>query len=75
MLMTGHQPAHIVTSRGRTWWRCPSCGKVLAEIEGRHVVIKMGHRFLMIALANDQTQRCPNPRCGAESVLRADCVA
>lgn len=69
------QPARLDTSHGRTLWKCPACGKTLAEVEGRHVVIKVRDRFLVIALANDQTQRCPNPRCGAESVLQAARVA
>lgn len=74
-VMTTTQPAEIVTRRGRTWWTCPGCGKTLAEIAGRHVVIKIGPRYLMIALANDQLQRCPDPRCATESVLRAARVA
>lgn len=75
MLTVSHAPARIVTRKGHTWWTCPACGKVLAEINGRHVVIKSGRRYLVIALSNDQIQRCPEPRCCAESVLRADLVA
>lgn len=75
MLTVAHTPARIVTRKGRTWWMCPQCGKTLAEVDGRHVVIKMGRRYLIIALSNDQVQRCPNPTCAAESVLRADQVA
>lgn len=68
------QPAKIIQRHGSTYWTCPQCGRVLGEIEGRHVVIKVGRRFLAIALANDQVQRCPSPRCATESVLRAESV-
>lgn len=73
--MAHTEPARIVTRGDRTWWTCPTCGRKLGEIAGRHVVIKMGRHYLVIALANDQLQRCPSPACNTESVLRAEQVA
>ena len=67
--------AVVMVSHGRRWWKCPACGRTLAEIVENRVVVKVGSRYVVIFLHNDQMQRCPHPASGASSVLRKGQVA
>lgn len=71
--MTVHGAKLVTKPDGRCYWTCPNCRRVLGEIVNDTVVIKVGSRYLVIHLANDQIQRCPN--CQIESVLAAQVAA
>lgn len=64
-------PARVETSQGRTGLKCPVCGKTLAELHDQKVVIKAGQRYIIFALTNDAVERCPDQRCGADSLVSA----
>jgi hypothetical protein len=64
--------ARIVTTNGRTWWRCPACGRTMGEVDGGVVVVKSGDRVLVLTIGAGVSQRCPNHACGAWSRMDAE---
>ena len=55
--------------QGRTFWRCPNCGRTLAEVIGTQIIVKTGDRVIRVTRANPVEQVCP--KCGETSTIEA----
>lgn len=65
------QPASIVAEAGRLWWKCPCCGRTLAELKDGRVVIKAGDRLLVATVTETMAQKCPARGCWEWSEYRS----
>lgn len=63
------QPAKVVEADGRKLWRCPSCNRLLGEIVGDRVVVKVADRCFSMAVRTRPDQVCP--KCSTISALEA----
>jgi hypothetical protein len=60
--------ARIEVRDGRTFWRCPACGRTLGEVAEGMLVIKVQDRRIVVPIGPSE-QACP---CGLRSGLHAD---
>lgn len=65
-------PANVVTVNGRRQWRCPWCGKMLAEVTLQTVLVKHDWRVVAVARPEHVKITC---KCHQDSYVDAEVLA